>query len=213
MRGTLSGIPALSLKDRRRAQAKGQRLERTVQLALEAQGAKVERAPKIVRWKAPEAPGERPRPFTVHHDYFNCADLLVFWPDGRRSLIQVTTLANVAARRVKFLASGLKLGPQDAILAHQGGQTWRELVGPDFRMPGRVLRLPAQARGGATRAASSRRGHNGAVQGAIASETGQSGPQAGAGELPRPAEPVAEEQVWIGADGSVRRRRGNAHGW
>ena len=142
IRGGLAEVEALRLHSRRRAQAKGQRLERLVQAALEAEGAKVERAPKVVRWKAPEAPGERPRPFSVHHDFFGCGDLLVFWPDGRRSLIQVTTLTNVAARRVKFLQSGLRLTPDDAILAHQGRRTFRELRGPDFAMPGRVLVLP-----------------------------------------------------------------------
>ena len=141
-RDGLAAYEALRRHSRRRAQAKGQRLERLVQAALEAEGAKVERAPKIVRWRPPDEPGGRPQPFTTHHDFFGCADLLAIFPDGRRALVQVTTLTNVAARRVKFLQSGLRLTPDDAILAQEHGRRFRELRGPDFAMPGRVLVLP-----------------------------------------------------------------------
>ena len=131
---------------RQRAYAKGLRLERLVQAALEAEGAKVERAPKIVRWRPADEPGGKPQPFTTHHDFFGCADLLAIFPDGRRSLVQVTTLTNVAARRVKFIQSGLRLTQNDAILAQEAGRRFRELRGPDFAMPGRTLTLPALPR-------------------------------------------------------------------
>ena len=68
----------------------------------------------------------------------------MIFPDGRRSLVQVTTLTNVAARRVKFIQSGLRLTPDDAILAQETGRRFRELRGPDFAMPGRSLTLPAR---------------------------------------------------------------------
>lgn len=142
----LDDIDRLRKASRRRAQARGARLERLVQAALEAEGAKVERAPKIVRWRPADELGGKPQPFTTHHDFFGCADLLAIFPDGRRSLVQVTTLTNVAARRVKFLQSGLTLTVDDAILAQEQGRRFRELRGPTFAMPGRVLVLPALPR-------------------------------------------------------------------
>ena len=57
----------------------------------------------------------------------------------------MTTLTNVAARRVKFIQSGLRLTQNDAILAQEAGRRFRELRGPDFAMPGRILMLPAMA--------------------------------------------------------------------
>ena len=127
---------------RRRAQAKGARLERLVQAALEAEGAKVERAPKIVRWRPPDEPGGKPQPFTTHHDFFGCWDLMAVMPDGRRCMVQVTTLENAAHKRVKIIQAGFPATPDDRILAHIGRRTFRELVGPAFAMPGRTILLP-----------------------------------------------------------------------
>ena len=131
---------------RRRAQAKGARLERLVQAALEAEGAKVERAPKVVRWRPAEEPGGKPQPFSTRHDFFGCWDFMAVMPDGRRCMVQVTTLENVAHKRVKILRAGFPSTPDDRILAQEKGRRFRELVGPAFAMPGRTLTLPALSR-------------------------------------------------------------------
>lgn len=145
----VAAFDALAARDaakagRRRAHAKGQRLERLVRHDLEAQGARVESAPKVVVWKrdveAEEggaAAGAR-RPLTVRHDFFGVWDMLAVMPDGRRCMVQVTTLENVAHKRRKILASGFPATADDRILAQERGRLFRELWGPDFRMPGRA---------------------------------------------------------------------------
>ena len=143
----LADYEALRVRSRRRAQAKGTRLERLVQAALEAEGAKVERAPKIVRWRPADEPGGKPQPFTTHHDFFGCWDLMAVMPDGRRCMVQVTTLENAAHKRVKIIQAGFPATPDDRILAHIGRRTFRELVGPAFAMPGRTILLPPLRRG------------------------------------------------------------------
>jgi hypothetical protein len=130
---------------RRRAYAKGLRLERLVQRDLEAQGAWVERAHKVVRYR-PAKNGGAPEPFSVHHDILGLFDLLAVMPDGRRCFVQVTTLENVGHKRAKILAAGFPATVDDRILAHEGGRRFRELRGPDFVMPGRTLTLPALPR-------------------------------------------------------------------
>jgi hypothetical protein len=146
----LNGGPMAQIRraSRRRAEAKGRRLQAIVKAALEAEGAMTETAKKVLVWRRRGAqeghsgPGDGARPFSVSHDFWNCFDLICAFPDGRRCCVQVTTLANVASHRLKILRSGFPATADDAILAHEKGRSFRELRGPLFQMPGRYLVLP-----------------------------------------------------------------------
>lgn len=117
---------------------KGRELQRLARAYCEAKGARVETAPNIVRWIKPnrsKGPANGPaRPISTHHDFFGCMDLLVLWPDGRRSFYQVTVLEAVSTRRAKILSDGFPASDQDAILGYKGGRDrhFRVFPGPTF---------------------------------------------------------------------------------
>ncbi len=104
----------------------------------------MEVARKAAVWTRDAEHPERPaKPRSLRVDILGVADLLAMMPDGRRCLIQVTTIENVGSHRRRFLQARFPVTPDDAILAHEQGRRFRELRGPDFAMPGRTLLLPA----------------------------------------------------------------------
>jgi hypothetical protein len=119
---------------RQNAEAKGRRIVQLARKLLEARGASVEVAPKVVHWlPKPDGSGGRV-PLSTRHDFFGWADLLVCFPDGERGLFQVTTWEHVSDRRQKMLARGFPYTAADAILGYVAGRNrhFRVLRGPAF---------------------------------------------------------------------------------
>ena len=113
--------------------AKGRKLVLYVRDILLARGYRVEIAQNVLVWWF-DAKTHRRVPRSVHHDMFGCFDILAVSPSGsRRRLIQVTTLQNLAAHRVKILAAG-RWHKDDAILAWVPGRGrhFRVFRGPEF---------------------------------------------------------------------------------
>jgi len=116
-----------------RAESKGQRIVQIAKRILEAQGATVEVAPKVVHW-LPKKDGSGRFPFSTRHDFFGWADVIACYPDGRREGYQVTTLEHVSDRRAKMLKVGFPYTAGDAILGYKGGRDrhFRIFRGPRF---------------------------------------------------------------------------------
>lgn len=129
-------------KKRRAAEAKGKRLELQIKAHLEAQGWRVETAPKVVMWIwSPQLQAKVP--IVRRHDFYNVWDGTAV-RGLTRSFYQVTVLGHVSHKREKIRASGFPTTSADRLYAYVGRpRVWRMLVGPDFAMPGETFTCSA----------------------------------------------------------------------
>lgn len=135
--------PSRPRSKRAAASAKGARLEKLARALYEAEGCRVESAPKVVRWvKLPDEAELKPR--SARHDFFGVWDLIAVDPAGRVVFVQVTVVAEVAHRRRKILTSGFPAGAPAVILAYAGRGLFRVFLGPTFTEEAPPRRAPVQ---------------------------------------------------------------------
>lgn len=131
--------PSESVLRRRRANAKGKRLEKLAQTLMESRGWLVQPARRRTVWLPKAGGGVFPR--MMEADFFECWDMMIV--KGRvRAFAQVTVLIHVAHKRTKIRLSKFPAKACDLILGYEGRLRWRVLTGPDFAMPGETWTQP-----------------------------------------------------------------------
>lgn len=125
----IPATPAARKRARKHMARKGRERQLAVKRYFEARGFRVEVAYGKVHWIP--TPGGKRIPIVKRHDFFKLWDLLVIG-EGKRFLVQVGSLDDLATKRAAILDAGFPATSDDLLVGHEGGRRYRVLRGPDF---------------------------------------------------------------------------------